>query len=223
MKPLETVRWTSTNRAGFGAANEIQVWRLPILPDSGLQLESLSKAEQAQAASLTLDSARTVYISSRIAMRRLFAELLACAPTDIGINRSPEGKPFVAAPKTDIEFNLTHSGEMILLAISNCGPVGIDVEPKRELRNKLAIANRVFSTEMLKQLHAAGDSDLAFVQLWTEFEARQKIHGQGVFGEKDDGDIELHQFAPAEQYVASLACQRLPGQASLVFYQFQDY
>lgn len=68
-------------------------------------------------------------------LRRVLAVYTGLEPEQIRLERGEHGKPRLAAPLGQLRFNLGHSGEIALVAVSGEFEVGIDVEqvrPKRE-------------------------------------------------------------------------------------------
>lgn len=63
-------------------------------------------------------------------------------------------------------------------------PVGLDVEAPRPATNCLAIARRLFAASQVQLLERLPWSrrQQRFMQLWTAYEAGQKVHGAGLFG-----------------------------------------
>ena len=89
--------------------------------------------------------------------RQLLCEVLGCSEADIRIHDN--GKPYLPGGP---EFSLSHSGGMVLLAVSDEGPVGCDVEPlDRVIRNEEAIRRKI----------APGDHDTPLLRLWVKHEA----------------------------------------------------
>lgn len=94
---------------------------------------------------------------------------------DIGAN----GKPFCPGGP---EFNLSHSGDLILLGLHPCRPVGVDVEQERPELDWEPIARRLWGETRsleLAQLPAA-QGRRAFLQQWCRFEAEAKATGLGL-------------------------------------------
>lgn len=91
------------------------------------------------------------------------------------------GKPRLA-DHPNVHFNLSHSGHWLALAISDAGPVGVDVEAPRRRRSIMAIAEQYFhpaEIEHLKQQQP--DKQTAeFYRLWTLKEAFFKARGTGI-------------------------------------------
>lgn len=118
------------------------------------------------------------------------------------------GKPYLAAPPSGLEFNLSHSGGLALLAVSKGPAVGIDLERLRPVRDPLRIARRVLPGAVTQMLAGLSQEALAreFFHQWTRFEAMQKGLGRGVFDPPaDHNGIQLAGFRPHEGYVACVA------------------
>ena len=77
-------------------------------------------------------------------------------------------------------FNLSHSGDYAVLAISD-SPVGIDIEYKKN--NYEAVAKRCFCQEEYEDIMAVediGERQRRFLQYWTMKEAYIKYTGEGL-------------------------------------------
>lgn len=76
-----------------------------------------------------------------------------------------------------IDFNISHSGNMVMAAVSRCGRVGVDVEKKGDLQPEdMAMAWRRDELEQLKQTSGKD----ALYQLWTKKESLVKAKGAGL-------------------------------------------
>jgi 4'-phosphopantetheinyl transferase len=87
-----------------------------------------------------------------------------------------DGKPFIPGGP---EFNISHSGEMVVLAVIRSGAVGIDIE---EIR---AVNIEEFSRYLpeVANLHEKYDADQVnnlFFDCWTQKEAVLKGYGKGL-------------------------------------------
>jgi 4'-phosphopantetheinyl transferase len=89
------------------------------------------------------------------------------------------GKPALAAG--GIDFNVSHSGNMSLLAFAR-GPVGVDIEWIRPMTDMDALIRRHFGPEEQRQWArvAAGKRGPAFFSGWTRKEAYLKALGVGL-------------------------------------------
>ncbi len=109
------------------------------------------------------------------------SKYLNLAPSAIKFSYSYRGKPYLSLPEK-LEFNLSHSGNLVLYAICKNSSIGIDVEYLRPLQNLEKIARRFFSlseSNYLQQL-SPKDRQVAFFQLWTAKEAYLKATGEGL-------------------------------------------
>lgn len=147
--------------------------------------------------------------TARAARDLLLRRYLRLAPQDpLPMGRSRRGKPFLAAGIGPLDFNLSHTQGMALLAVSGDGSVGIDVERLRPIRDPVRIAARVWPDATVNRLveRPAGEQRQAFFTEWTRFEACQKALGRGVFDPHvDPTGLRTHRFSPAPGFVSCLA------------------
>ncbi len=103
------------------------------------------------------------------------------------IRFSEKGKPFF--PKaTDIHFNISHSGEWVMCAVSD-SPVGCDVEKTASI--DLGIADKYFNKEEREYIISQPQSlkTDAFFRLWTLKESFLKNIGKGLTVKLSDFSI----------------------------------
>jgi 4'-phosphopantetheinyl transferase len=127
-------------------------------------------------------------VNSQAFVKEKLAEYYQCEPQDIVLSKTPNGKPFVSQP--DIQpcpcyFNLSHSCDYIVLAVSN-QPVGVDIEYMKD-RNFLAIAKHYFQLSEVEALQTAGRENSGnrelrklFYTYWTLKEALIKCQGSTI-------------------------------------------
>jgi len=142
----------------------------------------LDAAEQRRLATFQADTARTAFTISRALLRSTLATRLHQAPPELQFIRDGNDKPQLAQPFTDWHFNLSHSGAWVILALSQIGPVGIDVESHERKNNLSGIAGRFFSAEENATLtDLEGERWLQqFFAIWTIKEAHAKALGCGL-------------------------------------------
>lgn len=113
------------------------------------------------------------------------AEYSGCK-LDCGVEvwRDEYGKPRVAGAE-NVYVGVTHSENLLLVAVSE-KEVGIDAEKaERRVKNPLALAKRYFCADEIEFL---GDNPTqeAFCDMWVKKEAVAKLLGKGVACMKDE-------------------------------------
>jgi 4'-phosphopantetheinyl transferase len=103
------------------------------------------------------------------------------------ISHTSNGKPYIAAPApgAPLNFNISHSGDAIAVALSRSADVGVDIERVRAVPEWRAVAARVFDErsrdELLAEIACGADEDDAFIRHWCRMEAVVKATGEGIF------------------------------------------
>jgi 4'-phosphopantetheinyl transferase len=119
------------------------------------------------------------------------------------------GKPRLAFPGdltgerlAALDFNLSHSENVLALAVAFGGEVGIDVEVVNPAVDLLAVAEAQFAKEDFAWLRAlpASECTNGFYRLWTRQEALAKADGRGIASRpavaaRTDSPWQLHSFA----------------------------
>ena len=89
----------------------------------------------------------------------------------------PGGKPILADGA--LEFNLSHSGDLALVAVSRDLQVGVDLEHPRSFKNEAGLARRICAPRELEHLMQASDDD-ELLRPWVRKEAVAKATGEGL-------------------------------------------
>jgi len=99
-----------------------------------------------------------------------------------------------------LRFNQSHSGEYALVAVAQCGEVGVDLECDRQLPDLEEMADRSFSAAERVVFHAlpANDRLEAFFNCWTRKEAFLKALGDGLVRPLDNFEVSLTPGQPAK-------------------------
>jgi len=95
-----------------------------------------------------------------------------CGAREDELFAGPQGKPYLSG--TERKFNLSHSGEYAVLAVSGT-EVGVDIEQHSE--RHMDVAKRVFQPEELEWMQE--DPTERFYRLWTLKESVMKACGKG--------------------------------------------
>jgi 4'-phosphopantetheinyl transferase len=197
--PLPPVDWLS---AWPTRQFEVHIWAIPLRASSAAleTLEShLSPSERERAGRFHSRLHRDRFITGRGWLRALLARYLEAEPRDLEFVYGPQGKPSVQTREKDqgVEFNLAHSDELALLAVTREAAVGIDVERLRPLEEADDLVARFFSErESAAFCRLPREEKLAaFFNLWTRKEAWLKATGEGIAHSLQEVEVS---FLPGE-------------------------
>ena len=220
-----------SNRFSF-QPNEVHIWKVDLKNIVPHQDSSriLSTDELDRAARMIDPLRRGRFLSARFALRNILSLYKHLPPEAIEFSYGKYRKPFVEQRTLNcsISFNISHSSDLMLVALSNSCQVGIDLEKEHSLTTKDWIIRQYFSQKdsyFFRNLPAE-DRLSAFLLLWTLKEAHSKAIGSGFaeapsldFSEKDHhSDLRLNQviiypkedfwflcFSPFGGFIASVA------------------
>jgi 4'-phosphopantetheinyl transferase len=154
--------------------DDVHVWLIRAgLPDGELGglAAVLDADERSRAARLALDDHRRRFIAAHGVARVIIGHWLSVPAEDIGWRRGPHGKPeLVGFP---VHVNLTHSGDVVLLAISEHRHCGVDVQRLPDTTQAVRLARRFFPADEVARV----TSPELFGVLWTRKEACLKATG----------------------------------------------
>lgn len=161
--------------------NPVRVWVVPVAP-RGDDADVCAPAESARAAQRR--SGRR-WLANRAALRRILGAAIGADPTALVFGQTASGK-LVLELVAGVHFNLSHSGELVAVAVAD-RPVGIDVEVcDRHLVRPEALAGRLFADRSEWETLPEPERTRALLQQWTRAEALLKATGEGVGGGVSD-------------------------------------
>lgn len=144
----------------------------------------LSEQERERAARFVRDDDRHRWTAARAALRGLLAAYLDADPCALRFADGAHGKPRLAGSDA-LRFNLSHSGDVALIAVALGREVGVDVELPRRAVDHVALARRVLTAEQAERIAAIADPgarEQAFLMAWVRWEAVLKCRGVGIGG-----------------------------------------
>ena len=158
----------------------------------------LTPDENARADRYIFDAPRLAYVISRAALRILLARYTGINPQELRFRYGPKDKPSLDAP-APIQFNVSHSGGLALLAFTHICEIGVDVEQIRPIKDMLDIARRFFCAEEVADLLGLPPDrrEHGFYLCWTRKEAYIKATGEGLSVRLDAFRVALRPGEPA--------------------------
>jgi len=184
------------------ATRDIHVWYAALQNDEDAErLEPLLSTDELQRANrFRFAEHRRRFVIARGCLRRLLGEYLQSDARELFFAYSAEGKPSLdVRHRTDLRFNVSHSGEIAAYAFTLGRNIGIDVELMRRDVDVDEIPKRFFScAEQQSMSTLQGEAKVqGFFNCWTRKEAYVKAVGTGLSLPLGDFDVSLLPGEPA--------------------------
>ncbi|MFV0295971.1 MAG: 4'-phosphopantetheinyl transferase family protein [Hyphomicrobiaceae bacterium] len=139
-----------------------------------------NQIEHARARAFRFEKHRRRYLACHGRVREILAGYVGRAPSALVFAERGNGKPTLEGLPVPLYFNLSHSGDIAVVAVSDVGEVGVDVEIPRQVER--AVAEQYFSARELSELGRFPPADWldGFYRCWTRKEAFIKATGEGL-------------------------------------------
>ena len=143
------------------------------------------------------DELRHKWIAGRGALRALLGEELRIAASAVEIRRGVRGRPELAEPGFGVDFNVSHTRDVALLAIARDLPagtrIGVDIERAEREVGVDRLARKFLTARERQSLArlALAERRTRFLQYWTCKEAMSKATGDGLAAPFGRIDVEL--------------------------------
>lgn len=202
-------------------AGEVHVWRASLRvpePQMAQLYATLSADERERAGRYRFLHDRQHFVAARAWLRALLSTYLGTTPGQVHLRYNPHGKPELdsicspnpsrapssmpvtmsadtanRAARDTLHFNLSHSDDLVLYAMTRGRQVGIDVERVRPGFADETLAERFFSPRELATLRSlpAAEQERAFFAGWVRKEAYFKARGEGLTVPMDSLNVSL--------------------------------
>ena len=212
-------------------SNDVHIWFVQT-NDQIISFEDfeslLSSAERDRALRFKFEADRRRYVIAHAALRWILSSYLNSPAQGLEFASGPYGKPKLAAihAHSGVDFNLSHSHEVALIAVTEGREIGVDVEWIKKDFAFGEVAERFFTEREVAALHSLPDNFQreAFYKCWTSKEAFLKAKGTGLSGQLDEVEIlfvpeegvrvnvtipnwTLEELHPCDGYAGALAVQ----------------
>lgn len=236
--------WNSPHGPLELKSGEIHLWQADLDRNmNALQAleQTLAPEEIAKAGQFRLEVDRNRYIVAHGVLRTILARYLDTMPGEPVFRYGPQGKPELATGQ--VRFNMSHSHDLVLCAVSHTCHVGVDIERVRPgVDEDVARCLSPVAARFLEGLPRSARRR-AFYQSWTRMEAYAKGCGEGLKSDLEnfDGFLNLsnpvllpmresaggacrwwfHDFRPRRGYVGALAAGR--GKCRFKYWKWQAH
>ncbi|HET7506901.1 MAG TPA: 4'-phosphopantetheinyl transferase superfamily protein [Solirubrobacterales bacterium] len=160
----------------------VHIWRAALDEAGWPEAEELPPQERERAAGFLREGAARRWVAARWALRRTLAGYLGRPAAEIAIEADERGKPRLRDDGDGLRFNLSHSGGLALVAVTEGRAVGVDVETIAPREHLVALAERSLPAAEAAAVRAAAPERRlgAFYEAWVRHEARAKCLGTGL-------------------------------------------
>jgi 4'-phosphopantetheinyl transferase len=180
-------RWETPPPEPGLPAGDVHVWRVG-LDERTVRVDELagllSSAEKERAERFRFPEDRTRYTVAHGALRLVLSRYLRASPRGLEFVVGEHGKPRLAEPgqSGDLQFNLSDSHHLALVAVTRGREVGVDIERLDREVEAMEIAEHAFAPAEIEALRAVPEPERrdAFFRCWTRKEAFAKARGTGL-------------------------------------------
>ena len=171
---------------------KLDIWQFPLNSEFSTASSILSADESTRANRFHFDRHRRRFTIARAVLRLILARYLNTTPSAITFEYTKHGKPYIEGIH-DIQFNLSHSGDLALLAIGKKFHVGIDLEFFSG-RPYEGIGKQLFSPKELDDFSHVDPrlKSLIFFHIWAQKEAFIKASGLGLSYPTKEFDVPIY-------------------------------
>ncbi len=142
----------------------------------------LSAPETARWQRFRHSQSQMMYLAGRYLVRSVLARRLGCRMPEVPLQVADSGKPFLDQSVWPGSFNLSHSGDYLLLGIADAVTLGVDIECCTTPRDLDGIAAMIMHPDELadfQQLPLLARTDY-FFRVWVAKESLVKMLGTGI-------------------------------------------
>ena len=166
-----TVHLWLLRASDLGNHTHQQQWRNQLPPEEFRRIFRKHTAEDQQQA-----------LASRVLVRSVISSYLGENPTNWLFDASSSGRPYLANAPQPLNFNISHSGDLLACVVAGEQHIGMDVEDSTVTRDFLRLARRFFSMDEYCWLEQQPVAALQthFYALWTLKESHLKAMGLGL-------------------------------------------
>lgn len=178
---IQNIQWLDGLNCHYALTNTNHLWRIRIstfTPQIHEFWNLLNADEQERANRYYREKDKERFIVSRASLRILLGKYLNLDANAITFQIGENKKPTVEG-NTHLHYNVSHSGDYVLIAVSP-SPVGVDVELPDTNTDPDEIMQVSYSKPEINHVHQSANQLQAFYTLWTRKEALLKATAKGI-------------------------------------------
>jgi 4'-phosphopantetheinyl transferase len=168
---------------------------------------TLSPDERNRAMRFHFERDRNRFVAGRGLLRAILGSYLKVDPAELHFAYNPRGKPTLTGlpEHCGLHFNLSHSNDLIVIALTRVSAIGADVECIGSVRDIENITSHFFPSLEAVELMALPmeQQASAFFSLWTRKEACLKAIGVGLSDTMEQMEVSFLPGEPARMIAIS--------------------
>src|SRR5580700_9321871 len=190
--------WSQAPSSLTFSTERVDVWRVRLdeWKTAGLEAGILSPDELGRATRFHFEKDCLHFSRCRSALRQLLGGYLQIPAAKVRFEYLTAGKPRLVAEQNprSLQFNVSHSAGMALIAVGSQHRLGIDIEKIRSDVDTSSLAERFFSLRERTGLQSLPDHlrIQGFFACWTRKEAFLKATGEGLSFPLGDFSVTTH-------------------------------
>lgn len=195
-------------RQRINAPGKVDLWHIELDRVPVALQQHLSALDLREAGRIGAAEEREAFLRVRCALRSVLAQYLGCPASEMEFEQHTSGL-CLAAPASLLRFHLSHSENLLLVAVTFARQVGIDVEFMRADLPFDTLADYYFDPRDAYRLRHLDHSDRMrhFYQEWTSSEASRRVANQSRISGKGANRCCVLNFTPAKGFSAALAVE----------------
>jgi 4'-phosphopantetheinyl transferase len=177
---------------------QVHAWSVDLdgvapMPQSLLSVDEMDRANR-----LIRRTHRTRFVNGRSILRILLGGYLQTDPAALRFTYGLLGKPSLQSRHPELRFNVSHSENAMLIAITTVGAIGVDIEQHRSLADEGDLVKRFFEPAEISEYMGLPPSlrTAGFFNGWTRKEAILKARGDGLNTPLDSFSVSLDPRQP---------------------------
>lgn len=160
--------------------SRIDLWQFSLEHELNVAYQVLNAEERARGDKFYFSRHKRRFTTARTALRIILSHYLNTSPERLEFNYGAHGKPEVINSQK-LQFNISHSGDLALLAVGKGFPMGVDIE-QYSARPYQGIAEHLFSQQEIDEFMKVPTAlkTATFFHIWSQKEAFIKACGLGL-------------------------------------------
>ena len=160
--------------------SRIDLWQFSLEHELNIASQILDADERARGDRFYFSRHKRRFTSARATLRIILARYLNMVPERLEFTYNAHGKPSVINSQK-LQFNISHTGDLALLAVGKSFPMGVDIE-YYSARPYEGIAKNLFSAQEYSEFKNTPSAlkPAVFFHVWAQKEAFIKASGLGL-------------------------------------------